>query len=40
MIALPVPSFSARAWLQLQTDGGVPMLPHDLTIAVSGGLIL
>jgi len=29
-----------RAGRKFKRDGGAPMLPHDLTIAVSGGLIL
>src|SRR5258708_6367176 len=29
-----------RLGLTFKRDGGAPMLPHDLTIAVSGGLIL
>jgi ammonium transporter, Amt family len=29
-----------RLGRQFKRDGGAPMLPHDLTIAVSGGLIL
>ena len=29
-----------RLGRKFKRDGGAPMLPHDLTIAVSGGLIL
>jgi len=29
-----------RLGRQFKRDGGAPMLPHDLTIAVTGGLIL
>ena len=39
--AWPAPSFlGPRLGRKFKRDGGAPMLPHDLTIAVSGGLIL
>ena len=39
-----LPSQALSFWVHVgrtfKRDGGAPMLPHDLTIAVSGGLIL